>query len=156
MKKLTLVDFKGNVSRYNFYLEAHHILSEMENQQVATENEKLTLEKFMEMNPELVSGLQAAENEFREAHSKRESTKMNNNEYPNIPQAAIDAAYRLMDKVEASRRRQMAQNDHEAWSEHQELRDVSDIMDDVIKRAEATREILRQQNNENYTQSKYE
>ena len=34
MKKLTLDDFKGNASRYNFYLEAHNILSEMEKQRV--------------------------------------------------------------------------------------------------------------------------
>ena len=34
-------------------------------------NEKLTLEKFMEMNPELVSGLQAAENEFNEAQAEQ-------------------------------------------------------------------------------------
>ena len=33
---------------------------------------------------------------------------MNNSEYPNIPQAAIDAAYRLMDRVEADRKRQLA------------------------------------------------
>lgn len=31
MKKLTLADFKGNDSRYNFYLEAHNILNAMEN-----------------------------------------------------------------------------------------------------------------------------
>jgi len=31
---------------------------------------------------------------------------MNNSEYPNIPQAAIDAAYRLMDRVKESRRQQ--------------------------------------------------
>lgn len=34
-------------------------------------NEKLTLEKFMEMNPELVRGLQAAENEFNEAREEQ-------------------------------------------------------------------------------------
>lgn len=34
-------------------------------------NGKLTLEKFMEMNPEIVSALETAENDFRTSYSKR-------------------------------------------------------------------------------------
>jgi mannose-1-phosphate guanylyltransferase len=66
-------------------------------------SEKITLEKFMDMNPEIVTALRAAENEFRESCSKREAIKKD--QYPNIPQAAIDAAYRLMDRVVADRKK---------------------------------------------------
>ena len=36
------------------------------------------------------------------------------------------------------------------WTEYQELKDIVASMDDVVARANQTREILRQQNNENY------
>lgn len=41
-------------------------------------------------------------------------------------------------------------NNTKPWTEYQELRDIVATMDDVVARANQTREILRQENNENY------
>ena len=41
-------------------------------------------------------------------------------------------------------------NETNPWTEYQELRDIVSAMDDIVARANQTREILRQQNNENY------
>jgi hypothetical protein len=41
-------------------------------------------------------------------------------------------------------------NETNPWTEYQELRDIVSAMDDIVDRANKTRDILRQQNNENY------
>jgi hypothetical protein len=41
-------------------------------------------------------------------------------------------------------------NNTKPWTEYQELKDIVSAMDDIVARANQTREILRQQNNENY------
>ena len=57
--------------------------------------------------------------------------KMNNSEYPNIPQAAIDAAYRLMDRVAADRKKR-EEREHMERVRADAIAHVKPFFDDLL------------------------